>query len=183
MDTITVDGKFLKSLTHAELSKWLQVHRLDLAGASVFTKSSGWLSPTIEFLTRKDCKDTSFIPSHVGSILLLGSILYCFDMKPPKATITNLFDYIVTTNDTFKIVMILDSKIEIAQFSYDLFCKVDEKYGYLSALQCIKGLRWILNRKHHCSELATLEYQKFGYLTDLKADDTTPALLYSKMCF
>lgn len=183
MDTITINGEWLKSLSPHKLSKWLQLNRLELATASVFTRSGGWLSPTIEFLTRRECIEKDFIPSHIGNVILLNSKLYIFNQKPPKASIIELYDYIMETKDDFKIVIIDEHKIDISQFSYDLFCCVEEKYGYLSALQCLKGLRWLPQKTRHCSEIATMEYQKWGYFEDIKADDTSPAKLYSLMVY
>lgn len=172
---------YLKNMTANGLSNLLDVSRLDFAGGALFTKNKSILSKTICSLTAKYSKLKRFIPSHVGSIILLDGILYVFNMIPLKAYIQRLDEYLATTEDDF-VILTRDFELDVAQFSKYLFNKVGEKYGYFSALQCgIKNISWIPNRTEHCSELHILALQQQGYCLDIVADDMTPVEDYEKL--
>ena len=172
---------YLKNMTANGLSNLLDVSRLDFAGGALFTKNKSVLSKTICSLTAKYSKFKHFIPSHVGSIILLDGVLYVFNMIPPKAYIQRLDDYLATTEDDFVIVA-RDFELDVTQFSKYLFNKIGEKYGYFSALQCgVKNISWIPNRTEHCSELHILALQQQHYFKNTIADDITPVECYEML--
>jgi len=186
MDTITVDGKWLKSLTQADLTKWLQIHRLDLAGGATFTIGKTLLTKPIQWATKKYLhKDDSFLPCHTGIIILCGCQLFIVDIVPPKVKITGLLDYILNTNEEFKIVMRGENfNIDVKRFSYEAFCWVDRKYGYFSAVCSALTLKkYIKGFGLHCSEGLIRLYKNQGFFEDINSDDITPIEAYNLLTY
>ena len=70
------------------------------------------------------------------------------------------------------------------QYTVDTLKYNNRRYGYFSALQSgIKPLRWIPNRKAHCSEIFIKMLQRQGYYKEIKADDVTPVEAHNLLVY
>ena len=181
-DTIMVTKQYLKSLKRIRLSKFLANNFSNLIGGQVFTVGKTFLTTTIQFITKKYAKG-DFCPCHVGQIINIGSRLFVVNVIPPKVDYTELMDYILQTDEDFRIIFRGENfKLDTPRYSYEVSNLVGQNYGYFSALQSgIKGISWIPNRKIHCSESAVKFLQNQGYFEGVKADDCTPVEVYEKM--
>lgn len=181
-DSVMVKGDFLKKLSRHRICRWVQKHSDKLVGGGVFTIGNTPIVPLIRNFSKKYAH-SDFVPSHVGSIIKLGGLYYIFNMTPPKASFIELVDYIAETKEDFRIVFGGENyKIDEKEFSYNLFCKIGQKYGYFSALQCIFPHRDLIpNRKEHCSEIHVKALQRFGFFDGVNGDDMTPVEVYDKM--
>lgn len=158
------------------LEKWIKLYKMQLVGSAIFTQNNGSLiSRLISKVTQEDCTD-SFVPSHVGSLVLIGGNVYIFDMKPPKAKLTRLEDYILKTKDIFVIVM-RNFELNTEEFSVNVCERVNQNYGYLSAIQSAFKWLWYPLREH-CSEIHLKELQKQGLFPGHDPNETTPEDMY-----
>lgn len=186
MDTITINGDYLKSLSPHKLSRWLQVNRLELAGGGTFTIADTFFKKPIQWATKKYLhKGDTFCPTHTGIIILCNCQLYIVDIVPPKVQLTNLYDYITTTKDEFKIVMRGENfNLDTRRFSYEAFCWVDKKYGYFSAICSSLALKKYINGFGlHCSEGLIKLYNNQGIFTDVNSDDITPVEAFNLLVY
>ena len=181
-DTIMVTKKYLRSLSRLRLSKFLSNNFDKLIGGQVFTIGDTLLTKSIQFITKKYAK-SDFIPTHVGQIIRIGSQLFIVNVIPPKVAYVELMDYILQTDEDFRIVYRGENfKLDTPRYSYEVSNLVGQNYGYFSAIQSgIKGISWIPNRKTHCSEASIKYLQNQGYFKDVIADNETPVEVYDKM--
>lgn len=182
-DTIMVTKKYLRSLSRPRLSKWISYNFNNLIGGATFTIGKTPIVPIIQHFTKKYSK-SNFTPAHTGSIIACGGLLYVFNMTPPKSNIVELMDYILSdTDEDFRIIYRGENfELDTKAYSEYLHTKVGQKYGYLSALECISPLRKILfNFSEHCSEIHVKALQRQGYFKNIKADDICPSELYEIM--
>jgi|GEM_PF-1691270 len=165
-------GDYLKNLTDNGLIHFLDVNRLKLAGSAVFTRNKSLVSKIVSSVCRGKCDKEEWIPSHVGSLVLMGGGVYLFDMKPPKATLTKLKNYIKETNDDFIIVM-RDFELDVEKFSFNICDRNKNYYGYISAVQSAFKWLWYPLREH-CSEIHLKELNEQKLFTQYKPNNTTP---------
>lgn len=177
--TQVLDKYDLKKISPENILKWLDMNHERLIGSAVFTKQNTWTSKLVQWGEKhlfakcktKDC----FTPSHTGSIIEYNGNLYIFDMKPPRASIQPLYDFIIESDEDFKIV-VRDFDLDTKMFSLNCLYHVGEFYPYLSALRSVftkRQSKW----RTHCSELHLRELQKQGLFKDVNPE-ITPDELY-----
>ena len=182
MNTITYTKEYFKGFSKVKFNRWILKHTKELSCSALFTYTIKGISPLIRTVTKKYAK-SDFIPTHVGQICKVGEEIMVFNQTPPKGQLSLLVDYIYNVDFDYQIVCVLDD-IDAFEYSKDVLHYNGEKYGYFSALQSgIKGLRWICNKKHHCSEIMGLVLQEQGYLQNVVADDLTPVDVYNLMVY
>lgn len=182
VETKLISKEYLRSYSRLKLSKFLACNFGYLIGGQVFTIGNTKLTKTIQKITKKYAK-TEFVPVHVGQIVNIGCKLFVINVTPPKVEYTELMDYILETDEDFKIIYRGSNfTLDTARYSAEVCNMVGKEYGYFSALQSgIKALRWIPNRKTHCSEATVMYLQNQGYFKDYVADDMTPVEVYDIM--
>ena len=82
-------------------------------------------------------------------------------MKPLKATITPLVDYLLHTNDTYALVL-RDFSIDERMFSLNIAEHIGEFYPFMSAIRSVftkRQSKW----RTHCSELHARTLNLCGY--------------------
>lgn len=185
MNTITYINSYFKSMSDVQLEDWINKHNSELSCASLFTYTNKGICPLIKNLTKKYIHgDDDFVPSHVGNIIRIGSKIFVFNMIPPKSKTTLLIDYIKNADFDYQIVTFADNDFDGYKYTVDTLKYNNRCYGYLSALQSgIKALRWLPNRKNHCSEIFVKMLQNQNYYTDIKADDVTPMEAYNLLVY
>ena len=166
---------YFKEISLKEINNFILSNYEQLIGSAVFTKNNSLTSKIVSWIEGLKQKNKDFIPSHTGSIIEYNRTLYLFDMKPPRATMQPLSNYLLKTNDEFELVMRkfdLDTKM----FSLNIAYHDKEFYPYLSALRSVltkRNTKWV----RHCSELHFRELQKQGLYLDINPE-ITPKELY-----
>jgi hypothetical protein len=164
-----------ENMSAEEVEKWISFNKNQLIGSAVFTLNNSLTSKIVRWAESWRCKEKDFIPSHTGSIIEKDGMIYLFDMKPPRAAIQPLANYICNTKDTFVLVM-RNFQIDTRMFSLNIAYHIGEFYPYLSAIRSVftkRQTKWV----RHCSELHLRELQKQGILTKLNPE-ITPDELY-----
>lgn len=181
-DVQMVTKDYLRSLNRRELNNFLNKNFESLIGGQVFTIGNTFLTKTIQLITKKYANG-DYCPVHVGQIIKIGCRLFIVNVMPPKVDYVELLDYILKTDEKFRIVFRGENfKLNTCKYSFEVSNLVGRNYGYFSALQSgIKGISWIPNRKIHCSEACVKLLQNQGYFKGVKADDVTPVEAYYKM--
>ena len=185
MNTITYNRTYFSNLSEAQFKNWIAQHSAELGCASLFTYTDKGICPIIKNLTKKYAMDgDDFVPSHVGNIIRVGTQIFVFNMIPPKSKTTLLYDYLKDADFDYRIVTFDNNEFNNYQYTVDTLKYNNRSYGYLSALQSgIKPLRWIPNRKAHCSEIFIKMLQNQGYYKEIKADDVTPVEAYNLLVY
>ncbi len=168
----------IQNLSESELETWLEFNHERLIGSAIFTKNNSLTSKIVRWAEGWRCKEKDFIPSHTGSVIEKDGTLYLFDMKPLKASIQPLYDYLINTSDTYALIL-RDFKLDTNMFSLNIAEHVGEFYPYMSAIRSVftkRQTKWV----RHCSELHLRELQKQGILTELNPE-ITPDELYHAM--
>lgn len=155
-----------------QINKWIFLNKYRLAGSAIFTKNNTFISKAISWACHNEYPENDFNPSHVGSLILIANDIYIFDMKPPKANITKLEDYLLNTKDDFMLI-IRDFELDIEKFSFDICKRINQNYGYLSAIQSACKYLWFPFREH-CSEVHLKELQIQNLFLDENANKITP---------
>lgn len=152
--TVVFDKSELIKLEPEILEQWIQENCYTLVGSAIFTKNNSLGSKLVRWGEKHlfaKCKDDDcFVPSHTGSIIEFSNDLYIFDMKPPRASVQPLRDYLIETDEDYKLVL-RDFKIDTKMFSLNCQFHVGEFYPYLSALRSVftkRQSKWNM----HCSE-------------------------------
>jgi hypothetical protein len=141
-------------LSQESLDKWLELNFDRLVGSAIFTDDNTWSSKLIQWgekhlFARTNNKE--FVPSHTGSIIEYYNHLYIFDMKPPKAGVQALKEYLLHTDEDYRII-IRDFPLDTNMFSRNLIDHIGQRYPYLSALRSVFTKRQS-KFKTHCSEM------------------------------
>lgn len=160
------------------IKSWIDVEREKLIGSAIFTKNNSITSKIVRWAEGWKCKDKEFIPSHTGSIIEYKNDIYIFDMKPMRASVQPLYEYLTKTKDEFALIL-RDFDIDTRMFSLNISEHIGEFYPYLSALRSVftkRETKWV----RHCSELHLRELQKQGILTELNPE-ITPDELYHEL--
>lgn len=157
------------------VQSWLEVERDKLIGSAIFTKNNSTTSKVVRWAEGLKCKNKCFIPSHTGSIIEYNNDLYIFDMKPMRASVQPLYDYLLNTNDDYAFV-VRDFELNTKMFSINIAEHIGEFYPFLSAFRSVLSKRQSKWRRH-CSELHLRELQKQGIFTNLNPE-ITPDELY-----
>ena len=154
---------------------WISLNRDRLIRSAIFTKNKSLVSKLVSWVESLHCKNESFIPSHTGSIVEYKGEICLFDMKPPKAAIQNLAEYLFSTDDEFVLIM-RDFDLDTKMFSSNVTYHIGEFYPYLSAIRSVmtkRQTKWV----RHCSELHLRELQKQELFINLNPE-ITPDELY-----
>lgn len=156
------------------LHTWLAIHKTRLIGSAIFTSNNSLVSKIVSWASSWG-KKAEFVPSHVGSIIEHQGNLFVFDMKPPRASMTPLANFLLYTNDDYKLIL-RDFDLNTQWFSSDMIFHLNEFYPYLSAIRSVFTKR---NTKfvNHCSELHARLLQRQGLFNDFNPE-CTPLELY-----
>lgn len=157
------------------LRTWLDFDRAQLIGSAIFTQNDSLTSKIVRWAESWRCDEGGFIPSHTGSIIEYKNDLYIFDMKPMRASVQPLYDYLLNTDDKYAIVL-RNFNLDTKMFSLNVAEHIGEFYPFLSAIRSVftkRQTKWV----RHCSELHLRELQKQGLFTDLNPE-ITPDELY-----
>lgn len=145
----------LQDISEEELTKWLEFNRTRLIGSAIFTCQDSLTSKLVRWgerhLFAKPSEITKFVPSHTGSIIEYAGDLYIFDMKPLRASVQPLKEYLLYTDEDYCLVL-RDFPIDTQMFSLNLQFHIGEFYPYFSALRSVftkRQSKWNM----HCSEL------------------------------
>lgn len=161
-----------RNMTEEQLSQFCMKNDYQLVGSALFVKNKAFVSKLISWVCSGKAKDKTFVPSHVGSLILCGGHIYLFDMKPPVPTLTRLDKYLASSKDEYILVM-RNFGLDIEKFSLGIVGRMNKKYGYLSAIQsAFKYLWW--GFREHCSEIHLKELQEQGLFKKYDANQTTP---------
>lgn len=160
-----------------EMDKWISFNYERLIGSAIFTKNKSFTSKLVCWAEKWRCKDKCFVPSHTGSIIEYKGDLYIFDMKPLKARIQPLADYLLNSDEEFALVL-RDFQLDTKMFSVNIAEHIGEFYPYMSAIRSVitkRQSKW----RRHCSELHLRELQKQGILTTLNPEITPDELFHA----
>ena len=138
------------NMTPKMLTTWITIHKQRLIGSAVFTSNNSIISKLVSWASTWG-KKADFVPSHVGSIIEQQGNLFVFDMKPPRASMTPLGNFLLYTEDDYKLVM-RDFELNDKMFSSNIAYHLNQAYPYLSALRSVftkRQSKW----QTHCSEL------------------------------
>lgn len=174
------DNTYFKEISLKEINKFISKNYKKLIGSAIFTKNNSFVSKIVSWAESMGDKYQIFIPSHTGSIIEYNYTLYLFDMKPPKATMQPLTDYLLNTKDEFELV-IRDFNLDTKMFSANIAYHNGEFYPYLSALRSVltkRNTKWV----RHCSELHLRELQKQNLFLDVNPE-ITPKELYDLLIY
>ena len=166
-----------KDMSIKNIDTWISFNYERLIGSAVFTKNKSITSKLVCWAEKWRCKDKCFVPSHTGSIIEYNSSLYIFDMKPLKARIQSLNEYLLKTKEDFALVL-RDFMLDTKMFSINIAEHIGEFYPYMSAVRSVftkRQSKW----RRHCSELHLRELQKQGILTELNPEITPDELLHA----
>lgn len=170
----------LQKLSDDKLEAWIKLNKTRLIGSAIFTKQDTLTSKLVRWgekhLFAKCKSDDCFVPSHTGSIIENCRELYIFDMKPPRASMQPLKEYLKDTEEDYVIVM-RDFALNTEMFSFNLYFHVGESYPYLSALRSVftkRQSKW----RRHCSEMHIRELQKQKLFKDINPEITPDELLH-----
>lgn len=163
-----------------DLDKWLEFNRERLIGSAIFTKNESFTSKLVRWGEKHlfaKCKDNHcFVPSHTGSIIEYAGGLYIFDMKPLRASVQPLKDYLLNTDDEFVLVL-RDFSLNTQMFSLNLQFHIGDWYPYMSAIRSVFTKRQTKSRRH-CSEIYLIELKKQGLFQDVNSEITPDELLH-----
>lgn len=161
-----------KDMTEEQIKQFCILREFGLIGSAVFVKNKSFISKMVSWVCSGKAETKDFVPSHVGSLILVGGHVYIFDMKPPRPTLTRFDDYLINSQDEFMLVM-RNFAINTEAFSLEVLKRYNKPYGYLSAIQsAFKYMRW--GFKEHCSEIHLKALQAQGLFTKYDANETTP---------
>lgn len=166
------------NLSKEQVEKWINKNYNELIGSATFTNNSSITSKLVQWAESWRCKDKGFKPSHTGSIIEYNNSIYIFDMKPLKARVVPLLEYIVNTNEDY-VIILRDFKLDKFMFSKNIAYHIGEFYPFISAITSVFTKA---NTKYrtHCSELHLRELQKQGIYTEVNPE-ITPDELYHIM--
>lgn len=167
-----------RGMANQVINTWTVIHKQRLIGSLIFTANNGFTSRLVRWAESWSGLESDFVPSHVGSIVEKDGQLYVFQMIPPKSYIQPLTNYLLYTNDEYKLIL-RDFELDTKMFSANILEHNDEIYPYLSALRSVFTKRQS-KRFMHCSELPAREYHKQGYLQGMNLE-LTPLELYQLM--
>lgn len=166
------------NMTLEQIEKWISLYRERLIGSAVFTKNNSLTSKVVRWAENWGRKCNTFTPSHTGSIIEYDNNIYLFDMKPLKAKITPLSEYIYNTKDEFAII-IRDFELDTFMFSQNIAYHIGEFYPFISAIGSVIPF-FETKYRNHCSELHLRELQKQGIYKEL-IPEITPDNLFHYM--
>jgi hypothetical protein len=158
-----------------DIDKWIEFNHNQLIGSAVFTKNNKIGSKLVRWAESWRCKDKGFMPSHTGSIIEYKDEICLFDMKPIRATIQPLAEYLKFTDDSYSVVM-RDFELDTKMFSKNIAYHIGEFYPYMSAIRSVftkRQTKWV----RHCSEMHLRELQKQDLFLDVNPE-ITPDELY-----
>lgn len=165
------------------LDTWLNLNRARLIGSAIFTKQDSITSKLVRWgethLFAKCDEPSCFVPSHTGSIIEHKGDLYIFDMKPLRASVQPLKNYLLNTQEDYCLV-IRDFALDGHMFSLNLEYHIGDFYPYFSALRSVFNKRKTKNARH-CSEHHLAELQKQGLFTEVNPE-ITPDELFHLLC-
>lgn len=159
-----------------EIDNWISFNYERLIGSAVFTKNKSLTSKLVRWAEKWRCKDECFVPSHTGSIIEYNGNLYIFDMKPLRAKIQPLNEYLIDADEDF-ILVLRDFRLDTKMFSVNVAEHIGEFYPYMSAIRSVftkRQSKW----RRHCSELHLRELQKQGLYTNINPEITPDELLH-----
>ena len=169
-----------ENMTFEQINEWVQMYQDRLVGSAIFTRSNSWGSKLVQWgekhLFAQTKEKSSFIPSHTGSIIYYHNDVYIFDMKPPRASVQPLAEYLYSTDEDYVLVL-RDFPIDTRMFSLNCEFHIGEVYPYLSALRSVFTKRESKYRKH-CSEFHCRELQKQGVLKCVNPEITPDELFH-----
>ena len=175
MKQIYFKDDFIK-LTEREINKWILFNFERLIGSAIFTKNKSITSKVVSWAESWRCKENDFKPSHTGSIIKYENEIYLFDMKPLKAKIQPLAEFLLNTTDDY-ILVLRDFIIDTNMFSLNIAEHIGEFYPFMSAVRSVftkRQSKW----RTHCSELHLRELQKQGLFKDINPEITPDELLH-----
>lgn len=176
MDILKKD--YFKRLSRTQIEKWINKNYNELIGSAIFTNNSSITSKIVRWAESWRCKKEDFLPSHTGSIIEYNNNIYIFDMKPLKARITLLSEYLLTTEEDY-IIILRDFKLDGFMFSKNIAYHIGEFYPFMSAINSV-FLKKDSKYRNHCSELHIRELQKQNIYNDINPE-ITPDELYHLM--
>lgn len=142
-------------LPQCELDKWLEFNHTRLIGSAIFTCQDTLTSKLVRWgerhLFAKVPEAQKFVPSHTGSIIEYAGKLHIFDMKPLRASVQPLDEYLLNTEEDYCLV-VRDFPIDTQMFNLNCQFHIGEFYPYMSALRSVftkRQTKWNM----HCSEL------------------------------
>lgn len=159
---IEVTKEELINMPREEFYLWIHKNYETLIGSAIFTRSKSFTSKLVSWAQKvHDKTKEPFIPSHTASIIEQDGMLYCFDMKPPRASVTALTRYLLSTDDDY-ILVLRDFPLDTFMFSKNISYHIGEFYAYFSALRSVftkRQTKWVT----HCSELHARQIGLQGY--------------------
>lgn len=172
------DNHFFSKLDRDEIKQWIKNNYTLLIGSAIFTKNNSITSKVVRWAESWKCEDKSFIPSHTGSIIEYNNEIYIFDMKPLRASVQPLLDYLCNTKDDYKIIL-RNFELDTFMFSKNIAYHIGQWYPYMSAIRSVftkRNTKW----QTHCSEAHLRELQKQGIYLSVNPE-ITPDELYHIM--
>lgn len=167
-----------KDIPENELEKWLEFNKTRLIGSAIFTCQDSWTSKLVRWgerhLFAKPEEVTPFVPSHTGSIIEYQGELHIFDMKPLRASVQPLKEYLLYTDEDYCLVL-RDFPLNTQMFSLNMQFHIGDWYPYMSALRSVFTKRQT-KYATHCSELHLRELQKQNIYKDLNPEITPDEL-------
>ena len=167
-----------EGISEEELDKWLEFNKTRLIGSAIFTCQDTWTSKLVRWgerhLFAKPDEKLKFVPSHTGSIIEYMGELYIFDMKPLRASVQPLKEYLLYTDEDYCLVL-RDFPLDTVMFSLNLQFHIGDWYPYMSALRSVFTKRQT-KYATHCSELHCRELQKQGIYKELNPEITPDEL-------
>ncbi len=173
-------NKDFESLTLEEIKTWIALSSKTLIGSAIFTKNNSLVSKTVCWAERCKDKEECFVPSHTGSIIKYQGEIMLFDMKPLRAKVQPLADYLLKTTDEYTLIL-RNFNLNVEMFSANIAEHIGEFYPYFSAIRSAftkRETKW----RRHCSELHLRELQKQGILMNLNPEITPDELYHELMC-
>ena len=70
-----------QDMTKDQITKFCSIRQYELIGSAVFVKNKALISKVISWVCSGKAESKDFVPSHVGSLILVGGHVYLFDMK------------------------------------------------------------------------------------------------------
>ena len=163
-----------------ELDKWLNFNHTRLIGSAIFTCQDTLTSKLVRWgerhLFAKVPEAQKFVPSHTGSIIEYAGKLHIFDMKPLRASVQPLDEYLLNTDEDYCLVM-RDFPLDTQMFSLNLQFHIGDWYPYMSALRSV-FTKFQTKNARHCSEMHLRELQKQGMFKDINSEITPDELLH-----
>lgn len=167
---------FFKNLPREDFYLWVHAHHDQLIGSAIFTKNKKFGSKLVSWAQKvHDKSKDEFIPSHTASIIEKDGLLYSFDMKPPRASITSLTRYLLSTEDEY-ILLLRDFPLDTFMFSRNIQDRIGDWYPYMSAIRSV-FTKLPSKYRQHCSEIYLHELQKQHLYNRLNKEITPNELL------